>query len=150
MNYNICKATINELDEIYNLQNAEIHTLISYNSLKEDLTNNNKYYLIAKNASNVVLGVIGISLNVDHADIIYILVKNEYKNIGIGSNLLSSAIKYCQSIDITNIFLEVRPSNNIAIKLYENFGFEKISIRKNYYPDNNEDAYIYIKDIAKL
>ena len=48
---------------------------------------------------------------------------------------------------LSSIFLEVRESNLPAIKLYEKFNFTQISIRKNYYPDNKEDALIYMLEI---
>jgi ribosomal-protein-alanine N-acetyltransferase len=38
--------------------------------------------------------------------------------------------------------LEVRPSNQAAIQLYEKFGFGVVSRRKNYYQDNREDALL--------
>ena len=38
--------------------------------------------------------------------------------------------------------LEVRVSNVVAISLYEKLGFQKGGIRKSYYTDNHEDAYI--------
>lgn len=42
--------------------------------------------------------------------------------------------------------LEVRVSNSRAIALYESYGFEKKSNRKDYYADNHEDAYLMIKE----
>ena len=38
--------------------------------------------------------------------------------------------------------LEVRPSNEAAIALYEEFGFKRAGLRKGYYHDNKEDALI--------
>jgi ribosomal-protein-alanine N-acetyltransferase len=38
--------------------------------------------------------------------------------------------------------LEVRPSNEAAITLYESFGFKRAGLRKGYYHDNKEDALI--------
>jgi ribosomal-protein-alanine N-acetyltransferase len=38
--------------------------------------------------------------------------------------------------------LEVRPSNEAAIALYEAYGFKRAGLRKGYYHDNKEDALI--------
>ena len=65
--------------------------------------------------------------------------------MGIASLLISNLIQFCTENNITKILLEVRELNTPAQKLYEKFGFKKISIRKKYY--NNEDAYIYEKVI---
>ncbi len=146
MNYNIEKATINDLDELFNMQKNLEHLLISYNSLKEDLNSNNKTYYIAKDNNNII-GFVGLCLLVDNIDIDYILVKDEFKRKHIASSLLEYALEYCKSKNITKVFLEVRESNIPAIKLYEKFNFKNISIRKNYYPDNKEDALIYMLKI---
>ena len=147
MNYNIYKATIDDLDDMYNMQKSEPHLLISYNALKCDLNDNNKLYFITKDENGNINSFAGISLLVDHIDIDNILVKEEYKRLKIASFLLNSIIEYCKKKKIEKIFLEVRTSNVPAIKLYEKFKFKNISLRKNYYPDNNEDAYVYMLKI---
>ena len=43
--------------------------------------------------------------------------------------------------------LEVRISNQKAISLYESLGFETKAIRKGYYQDNHEDAYLMVKGL---
>jgi len=143
MNYSIKKADICDLEEMFNLQQNLDHILISYNSLKEDLNNNNKLYFIAKNDKNEIIGFIGISLLIDNIDLDYILVKETYTRNHIATSLLQHVITYCNDNNMPCILLEVRASNTAAIKLYEKFNFKKISIRKSYYPDNNEDALIY-------
>ena len=60
---------------------------------------------------------------------------------GIGRKLLYELMDYCKNRNVKEIFLEVRESNLNAIKLYESSGFEKISVRKNYY--GGESAFIY-------
>ena len=46
-----------------------------------------------------------------------------------------------------NMSLEVRVSNDKAISLYRKYGFETVALRKNYYEDNHEDAYLMIKQL---
>ena len=47
-------------------------------------------------------------------------------------------------------FLEVRPSNLAAIRLYQSMGFEQIGIRRGYYqaPDGREDAIVLRRELA--
>ncbi len=149
MKYNIEKASLKDSKEILNLQNEYKHNLISHTSLKEDLEDKNKVYLVAKIGSKEIVGAIGISLLVDHADIIIIITKKNYSNLGIASSLLSESIDMLKKLNIAKLFLEVRESNTPAINLYEKFKFKKISIRKNYYPNNNENALVYKIDISK-
>jgi ribosomal-protein-alanine N-acetyltransferase len=52
-----------------------------------------------------------------------------------------------------SIFLEVRPSNKIAVSLYKKRGFNEIGVRKNYYPAVNgrrEDAVMLALDLVRL
>ena len=150
MKYSIEKASLKDSKEILNLQNEYRNNLISHTSLKEDLEDKNKVYLVAKIGSKEIVGAIGISLLVDHADIIIIITKKNYSNLGIASSLLSESIDMLKKLNIAKLFLEVRESNTPAINLYEKFKFKKISIRKNYYPNNNENALVYSLDISKI
>ena len=44
-----------------------------------------------------------------------------------------------------DVFLEVRPSNPTAIRLYESLGFARVGVRKAYYQASGgrEDAWVY-------
>jgi ribosomal-protein-alanine N-acetyltransferase len=50
--------------------------------------------------------------------------------------------------EVSLISLEVNINNHPAVLLYEKIGFEKASVRKNYY-HNHDDAYLMVKDIRK-
>jgi len=139
-------ANINYLDSIEKIESTLKHRNLSYNSLKNDLENSNCYYNLAKLGDSVI-AYAGIELLVDHADITAIAVSNLHLNKGIATLLLNDIFRKCKNLNIDKIFLEVRTSNIPAINLYKKLGFKKISTRKKYY-ENNEDAYIYIKDLV--
>ncbi|MEO0143445.1 MAG: ribosomal protein S18-alanine N-acetyltransferase [candidate division WOR-3 bacterium] len=91
--------------------------------------------IVAEN--NEILGYCAFS---DEGDIIHIksiAVHPDYRKMGIGKALLREIMKYQK-----DIYLEVRVSNEPAIRLYESLGFRKIAILKSYYSDG-EDAYRY-------
>ena len=147
MNYNIRQADINDLNGIHVLQNEYEHTLISLSSLKDDLQNDLCIYFVALDNGSSIIGAIGGTILVDHLDISIVITKKDFIGKGIASSLLSNLINYCKEQNIEKIFLEVRQSNLPAINLYEKFNFTKISTRKNYYTDTNEDALIYMLEI---
>ncbi|WP_419418519.1 ribosomal protein S18-alanine N-acetyltransferase [Legionella sp. D16C41] len=66
---------------------------------------------------------------------------------GLGKYLLQASIDKLNDSAIDSIILEVRPSNQRAINLYQQFGFQKDSIKKSYYQDANgqEDAWLLRK-----
>ncbi len=71
---------------------------------------------------------------------------------GVGSKLLENMIELARKKAET-IFLEVRPSNTVAVALYEKRGFNEIGVRKGYYPAENghrEDAVMLALELVRL
>jgi len=61
---------------------------------------------------------------------------------GLGRLLLGRMIEFAKSKMIRVVWLEVRPSNVTARKLYEKMGFTETGRRPRYYTDTKEDAVI--------
>ena len=74
-----------------------------------------------------------------------VAVHPEFRHQGIGDQLVSELLSLCEKENIDLVTLEVRKSNQNAIKLYEKHGFVAEGIRKAYYQDNKEDAIIMWK-----
>ena len=89
---------------------------------------------------NKIVGYVEYAHIYEKMEIENIFVKEEYRNQKIATKLMQKIINIALENDIYNITLEVRKSNKIAIKLYENFNFKQIAERKNYYGD--EDALL--------
>lgn len=144
-NVTIIKASAKNLEDIEKIEsNLDIRNL-SYSSLLSDLNLDSTIYFIAFK-DDLPIGYIGAEMLYDHADITAVAVDLDYRNKNIATLLLNKLIDTCKAQNFTAIFLEVRVSNLPAIRLYEKLGFKKINIRPNYY--QNEDAYIYKKDLA--
>lgn len=99
-------------------------------------------------ANNCIIGLISGYFAGDEADITSIAVDEKYRHIGIASALITKFEKNLPEY-INEIFLEVRESNIPAISLYEKFKFKKISIRKNFYSNPNENAMVMKKIKSK-
>ena len=67
-------------------------------------------------------------------------IKKGYRRRGIGSKLLYLILEEYRK-RVSKVFLEVRPSNLAAIRLYSKFGFKVNRLIKKYYQDG-EDAYL--------
>jgi len=72
-----------------------------------------------------------------------IAVAPESRRKGLGKKLLEHLLKKFPECSIA--YLEVRFSNEAAIRLYEQRRFKKIAIRKAYYPDG-EDAIVMLRE----
>lgn len=66
---------------------------------------------------------------------------------GIGRALLFTAVEYARGHGVGHVFLEVRRSNDAAIRLYRSVGFFAVGVRARYY-GNEEDAVEMALDIA--
>ncbi|MFO7728654.1 MAG: ribosomal protein S18-alanine N-acetyltransferase [Desulfonatronovibrio sp.] len=84
----------------------------------------------------------------EEAEIINLGVHPECRKRGMATSLVRSAVELCRKAELKSIFLEVRPSNVAALNLYQRFGFKEMAIRKNYYPDNMEDALVLQLDLT--
>lgn len=108
----------------------------SVSTLKSELSNPDSYYFVAKD-NEQILGFAGIWKAVDQFHITDIVVKQNFRNRGIGSTLLEHLIKVSKSFDdVTSITLEVNEENISAQCLYKKYNFIPLGIRKNYYGVN--------------
>jgi len=87
-------------------------------------------------------GVMSVAAGESH--ILNISVRPESQRQGIGSKLMKHFLQLARRHDADTVMLEVRPSNKLAIKLYEKLGFNEIGVRRNYYPahQGREDALL--------
>ena len=69
-------------------------------------------------------------------------VTAEKRGQGAGTMLLQNVLEDARNKGVKQFFLEVRKSNEKALKLYEKAGFTRLSVRKAYYQDPVEDAIV--------
>jgi len=93
-----------------------------------------------------LLGYGGLWLMVDEAHVSTLAVHIAWQRRGIGELLLASLIEKAMELAAAYMTLEVRVSNYRAQRLYAKYGFRQVGLRKRYYSDNNEDAYIMTTD----
>lgn len=79
---------------------------------------------------------------VDEIHIGNIAVSPRCQGKGVGRWLLERILAEGRRRGMVFATLEVRPSNRAALTLYERFGFRKIAVRRRYYRNNDEDAWV--------
>ena len=97
----------------------------------------NLCYCLSLNSKTI--GYLIAMLASDTADILNIGIDPDFKRQGHGTALLNHLIEELRKRKIVEIFLEVRIGNKSAIQFYKKQGFEKISVRKNYYTKNSKN-----------
>lgn len=90
-------------------------------------------------------GLVTVAANEAH--ILNLCVAIDAQRRGLGRRMLYKLMQLAEERMADSIFLEVRDSNIAAQNLYEQEGFNRIGVRKDYYPDvdGREDAYVYAK-----
>ena len=82
----------------------------------------------------------------DQGDVQNILVDQSFRGRGLGRQLLQALTDDLVAQGVEAVFLEVRSSNDVAVKLYQSIGFVCIQKRRDYYPGVDgvrEDAWVF-------
>jgi ribosomal-protein-alanine N-acetyltransferase len=113
----------------------------SERSFLNEINHPHGHFLVAIGNGEVV-GYGGVWLVIDEAHITNIAVSSAYRKLGIGRKLMTELLAKSKALGMTCSTLEVRASNEPAIRLYQELGFKETASRKSYYPDNKEDAVV--------
>jgi [ribosomal protein S18]-alanine N-acetyltransferase len=89
-----------------------------------------------------IAGFAGMWVLYDEAHVTTIGVGPEHRGKGLGELLLVDLFEKAIARNAEWVTLEVRVSNASAQSLYHKYGFTQQGVRRRYYSDNGEDAYI--------
>jgi ribosomal-protein-alanine N-acetyltransferase len=92
-----------------------------------------------------LIGYFVLMVAAGEAHLLNLSISAVHQRRGHGSALLGQALALAREGGAQSLFLEVRPSNLAAIALYARFGFERIALRRGYYPaqSGREDALVF-------
>jgi ribosomal-protein-alanine N-acetyltransferase len=105
---------------------------------------------VAEDRAGRVVGHALASIAVGEAHVLNLCVGRAARRRGAASQLLEALMEQVIREGAHVLFLEVRPSNKPARRLYAHYGFERIATRPGYYPagDGREDALVLARDLA--
>ncbi|MDI6917398.1 MAG: ribosomal protein S18-alanine N-acetyltransferase [Thermoplasmatales archaeon] len=122
------------------LENYEPALLMDFHSSWND------GFIVAEENNDVVGFILGISPAPNQARILILAVDEKYREKGIGATLLNAFIQACLIRNVKLITLEVRTTNEAAIRFYGKYGFCIVHMIPDYYKDG-ENGYIMHKTI---
>jgi ribosomal-protein-alanine N-acetyltransferase len=93
-----------------------------------------------------IIGYGGMWRMYDEAHVTTIGVRSDVQHRGYGRVLFAGLVQAAYDMGAKWVTLEVRTSNDNAMRMYEAFGFKVIGRRKGYYTDNGEDAVVMWSD----
>lgn len=110
-----------------------------------DSLNSNYEAWVLRDQNGELLGYFLLMAIVDEAHLLNVAVAARMQGQGLGRVLLNQAVACARGLGMESVLLEVRPSNERALRIYERYGFKQIGRRKGYYPAANqqrEDAIV--------
>ncbi|MET0281811.1 MAG: ribosomal protein S18-alanine N-acetyltransferase [Steroidobacteraceae bacterium] len=109
------------------------------------------YYCCVAELDDIVVGYAIMSTGAGEAHVLNLCVAELYRCRSVGSQLLEHLLEFAKSLRVVDVFLEVRPSNTVAVRLYQSRGFSQIGMRRGYYQaeGGREDAVVLRKVLGK-
>lgn len=141
--------TIDDVDEVYKVEEDCFVDPWSKDSIRKELKNDLARYLVAER-DNKIVGYVGVWFVVDEGHITNVAVHSDYRGKKIGDRLVKEMVELCKENNLVAMTLEVRTSNTVAQNLYRKYGFKMGGIRKEYYSDNKEDAIIMWNQLKEV
>lgn len=107
------------------------------------------YNCVIIERGEVVVGYGILSIATGEAHILNLCIDPHFRKLGYADRMLEEILVRARQAEVSEIFLEVRPSNESAIALYQKNGFRQIAYRPAYYQarDGREDASVLSKVI---
>ena len=117
----------------------------SEKSVASELNNPLAFWLVAEDNGRVA-GYIGSQTVLDETDMMNVAVHPDYRKQGIATALIVGLVEELRKMGSHSLTLEVRASNENAIRVYQKLDFQQVGCRKNYYRNPREDALILRKE----
>ncbi len=145
----VAEATRQDIKDLINIGDECGLSIWSEEGYKEELNRADSILLIIKlDARPTAFIAARASIETD-AELYNIGVLNKYRRRGLGKTLMGELISRCISKGAGKLWLDVRPSNTVAISFYERFGFTKVSTRRAFYTDPLEDSVTMVLELSR-
>jgi [ribosomal protein S18]-alanine N-acetyltransferase len=140
------RLTMRDLPAIETIERRAYATPWSRSMFASELAKPASLCLGAFDGDGTLLGYLIISRYVDAWHVMNVATDPDQRRRGIATALLERLFELTAGNDQRGYTLEVRVSNEDAIRLYERLGFKARGLRRGYYTDNREDALIMWRD----
>jgi len=142
--FSLAQMQVDDLAEVMAIENEVYPYPWTHGNFLDSLYSGYEMWT-ARDAAQGLAGYLLLMLSLDEAHLLNIAVRRNLQGQGVGRLLLDHAVLLAKDKGVQAILLEVRPSNDRAVTVYERFGFAGIGVRKGYYPDGagrREDAIV--------
>ena len=139
-----------DLEAVLRIERLSFHTPWSLQAFLHELERNRvaSLWVVRANRSGgaggvaPIVGYLCLWAVADEVHVTNLAVDPEWRGEGIGRFLLGTLLARHRAMGARRAFLEVRPGNVEARRLYERLGFREVGRRRGYYVDTGEDALL--------
>jgi ribosomal-protein-alanine N-acetyltransferase len=143
------KMTVDDVVQVVAIDQMSFSLPWPTSSFYFELTDNQASRCWVAELDGRVVAMLVAWLIVDEIHIATIATHSDFRKQGIGKKLLLHTLQSAKAEGALTSFLEVRESNDAAIRMYRKFGYVESGRREGYYKDNGEDAILMTLDALK-
>lgn len=140
----IRKMTMEDIGRVSEIEEECFSMPWKPDDFREMIERDNMTYVVATKEGKVIGGA-GLRCIVGDGEITNVAITKEFRGKGYSKPMLETLIKYGNELGCSAYTLEVRVSNDPAIRLYKSLGFEEAGVRPGFYEHPREDALIMWK-----
>ncbi len=135
---------LDELDEVLAIENIIYPFPWTAGNFQDALRSAYSAWTMRDGGDRALIAYAVMLLAIDEAHLLNLSVSHRYHRHGFGWRMLEWMAQQAREHGARTMLLEVRPSNAAARRLYERYGFERIGVRRGYYPASGgrEDALV--------
>lgn len=138
-----------DIEDVLAIEQASFVNPWTLEALRYELHENPVATVMVLTYANKVIGYVDFWITFDSACINKIAIHESLRGHQLGKVLMQDTLLRLENSDeIKAITLEVRVSNERAIRFYTDFGFEIVVTKKQYYEDG-EDAHYMVKVVKE-
>ena len=142
MGYIIRNAEYEDISDILDMENSLFSMPHTREQLVSCLDRERHIFPVAVEDGGKVIGYAEMTVVIDEGYISNVAVSESFRRHGIAKNIINNLAESGANRSLSFMTLEVRESNDAAIKLYEGCNFSVAAVRKNYYTEPKENALI--------
>lgn len=134
------------LDRMHEIETASFISPWSKEDIKNDIEKRNGVsHYIGVFEGDMLAGWGCVMLLGEEAHLATVAVDPALRRKGLGRELMTALLALSEEEGTRYMQLECRRSNTAAQEMYKSLGFFRFSIRKGYYTDTGEDAFLYAR-----
>lgn len=138
-----------DLDAVMEIERLSFKSPWSRQVFLEELARDFAHVDVVREVATGALVAFGnFWLVADEVHILNVATHPQARRAGHGSRMLAHIIDFARREICRYVTLEVRRSNDVALRLYKRFAFRSVGVRPRYYAENDEDAIVMLLDLG--